>query len=204
MGDTVHRIQKLVLLTSIALTALALSTSTALAQEDVEIQTEPAGDHCSAPCTIHVASVTPTSWGAYVGETLVQTLFSCTEEFLMTLDEDGHGAIHTYENNKGQVGGEACTRQNCDDAGDDESEWETHLTEAAGAENASIRLCLETGPGAANVHCTINVALNQDPAVTHRYVFNAVNEHCGFVSGGVEIRLNGQWATEDTSWEIIH
>jgi hypothetical protein len=196
--------RKLVLLAVMALAALALSASTAMAQEDVEIQTEPGGDHCSEPCQIHVTSVTPSSLGAFVGETQVQVISSCTDEFLATLDEDGEGFIHTYENNKGQIGGEACTRQNCDDAGDDESEWDTHLSEAAGAGNANVRFCLETAPGAANVHCTANIAITEDVSVTHRYVFNAVNEHCGFVSPGVEVRLNGQWATENTSWELVH
>jgi hypothetical protein len=197
----VHRIQKLVLLTSITLTALALSASTALAQEDVDINTEPGGDHCSTPCAIHAASVTPMSWGAYVGETQVQAITSCILEMLMTLDEDGDGLIHTVETSKGQPGGEACNRENCNDG---EGEWETHLSETAGTAQASIRLCLETGPGTANAHCTINPTFTEDVSVSHRYVFSGVNEHCGFVSPGVEIRLHGQWATENTNWELVH
>jgi hypothetical protein len=196
--------RKLVLLAAMALAALALTATSASAQEPIEIQTE-LGEHCGGICDLHVVGTAPSNLSAYFGGTPVAVISSCNDEFVASLDENGVGYIHTYENDA--AASATCTRVNC--ASETESEWPTRLEEfGPGDERAHVVFCLspETDPST-ETHCEVEIDIDApDPLNPHHYLFNAVNEHCGFVPNNpnLEVRLNGQWESENTDWELVH
>jgi hypothetical protein len=194
---------KLMLLAMTTIAALALAATTASAQEPIEIQDE-LGAHCGNICDLHLVGTGPTSWAAYFGGTPVAVITSCNDEFVASLDENGVGFIHTYENDAATS--PSCIRVNC---ASEEGEWPTRLEEhAPGDERAHFEFCLspENDP-TTETHCEMEIDIDTpDPLDPHHYLFNALNEHCGFVPNNpnLEVRLNGQWESENADWELVH
>jgi hypothetical protein len=190
--------RKLFLLLAMALTALAMSATTASADTPVEVHDE-TGTHCGDPdpCEIHV-----------VGESLLHVtgvptfvVSQCEDEFVAEIYEDGTGHITdlTGINHNAQ----ACATVQCNGVGEspDEIEWE-FTTEETGPEQEELqtRFCLDArdDPDAIGNHCDADVRIEEDPLVDHQYTFH-LNEPC---PNGLTVV--GEWDIEGSPIEIEH
>ena len=207
--------RKLFLLAAMALAAMALTAGTASAQEEaVEIENEVSGLHCdydAANCEHHVVGTSSLLLHQFGTEIPIS---ACNDEFVASLDENGSGFIHEYENDAAASG--SCTRVACNGVGEpaEETEWDIFATgEYTGAQteegHLSVRFCLddETNVDGAGRHCDAEIQVHNHG--NHSYGFEAETVICPIIPG-VFTELNGSWESEATPGigeddiEIIH
>jgi hypothetical protein len=187
--------RKLVLLAGMALAALALTASTASAENrPVEVINEhiedPAQDNC-APCTIHAAgeaTISTSVGGAPVSR--------CLDEFAGTIN---HNALGEVRWTGGPHGAPGCTVTNCAELA--EQHWPIlggH--EEAGREFVIVEFCLR-GTTPIDLHCTAEVPIVH--IGNHDYTLSLTNHPC---AGGAFF-VTGAWQLESDPHdeiEIVH
>ena len=205
----------LLVLAAIAVTAV-LTPGAALAQEEpVEVENEATGLHCSLDeetCVHHIVG----------SHTLILHQFGteipisqCNDEYVATLDEDGNGYFHTYENDAGT--NQACTRIMCNGTGESVSETEWPITNTGEYTDSqtdeghfTFRFCLdnETDPNGPGIHCTRE--LNIENHGNHHYGFKTIDDECPILGMNVWVERDGEWESEaspavgEHDIEIIH
>jgi len=191
--------RKIMLLVAMALSAMALTATTASAQEtDVEIVNEVTGDACN-PCLVHIrgeSRILAVPPGIVVS--------TCVDEFNASLYHDGTGEI--------EWDGEAhiapgCNTTNCLGGVGFDPHWEIeNIGElGSGVEHTRVEFCLRAGAG--EIHCIGEVLIQEHlPARSHEYEFRTRTEGIPCV-GGARV-IHGMWETElegtDTRVELIH
>jgi hypothetical protein len=196
---------KLLALCVAILTAGALTTPAAFAQETgVEIWQEDGG-HCE-PCIFHA-----------VGESDLEffgiPITTCEDEFEAEVHEDPNGTgeqghVIDYDNNAATSN--QCWRINCTGVGEApaESEWELDEFGETGPNEGHFHMdfCLDNknNPGGAGVHCpSAEIHLEESQEDSHHYIISA-DYVCP--SG---VHWIGQWDTEEGTVEheeieIVH
>jgi hypothetical protein len=188
--------RKLVLLAGMALAALALTASTASAEnspiEVINEHIEPgAGDNC-APCTIHAkgeATISTSIGGAPISR--------CADEFEGLINHNGTGEIRWTG---GPHGAPGCTVSNCIELG--ERHWPIFGGhEEAGREFVIVEFCLRGGGVQLDIHCTAEVPIVHLGG--HNYTLSLTNQEC---AGGAFF-VTGAWEVESDPHdeiEIVH
>jgi hypothetical protein len=203
-----HTLRKLFLLAATVIAALALTATSALAEDEgVEVsqETSEGNVHCNPWCFIHANGAS--SLTAHIGPTEI-VASACTDEFEGEVDENGEGHIDVYENNAATSGN--CTRINCNGIGEDENEpiWPAHFEEEGGEETINVRFCLdaEADPDAEGAHC--DVEIHVEDVGDHTWTFQAVDEPCPPDENGINAEVDGFWNLEHETIhdniEIIH
>jgi hypothetical protein len=204
--------RQLLLLTIIALVAMALTAPASQAQEaPIEVTNEV--EHCdlaAANCEYHF--VGNQYFALYIGGVFAQVISACNEEFLATIGEDGSGFVYAgdYHNNVSPSG--PCTRIQCNDDG--EADWPiTGVGEYTGSQadegHLSMRICVDnqSNPEGVGGHCTWETPIRN--LGNHRYGFEADGVVCP-IYPGYHVELNGVWGSEavpdegETDLELIH
>ena len=196
-----RRTHKLILITVMALIALASFAGTAHAQEEpVEVYNEALGFHCDqhlAACEHHIQGFSILTVHQFGSEVQIS---ACQDEFVASILENGSGHIETYNNNASSV---ACTRIKCNGVGESagETEWPISNTgEYTGTQteegHTTVRFCLdnEAAPNDTGFHC--NVELDIANHGNHHYGFTASNEECPFLGMQIWLEVDGNWESE--------
>jgi len=191
--------RKILLLVAVALFTMALTASTASAQEtDVEVLHELTGAPCS-PCSVHVR-----------GESRLLAVppgvvvFSCIDEFNANLYDNGTGEVEWDGENHVAPG---CNITNCLGSTGFNPHWAfDNIGELGnGVEYTNVNFCLKGG--ANEVPCTGEVLIQEHlPARSHDYEFRTRPEGIP-CAGGTRI-IHGMWEAEvdgaDNKVELIH
>ena len=148
--------RKLFLLTAMALTALAMTATTASAQ--IEVLEEDEGHHCPAVtinvhhveggCHIEFFSVVDIPLHAYIPAKT--TISSCEWYLEGRVDENGEGYIDRIILEPPHAGAVPCTRQACDELTGTQPHpdlpWPFHIREeGVGHEELEMEICLRAG-----------------------------------------------------------
>jgi len=206
--------RKLVLVTAMALTAMAMFAGAASAQEQsVTVVNEPSGVPCSGAgagnnCEVHVQGSSVLQQHIFGSESQAS---ACTDEFVAEMQSNGSGVITQYTN----VNVPACTRVMCNGVGEaaGENRWPItsagEYAEIANNGHMTVRFCLDTrtDPNGGGTHCTVEIQI--DEHANHRYGFAVSDWRCP-IFFGVNAELTGSWESEAVAEpgrdniEIIH
>ena len=185
---------RLLLALAMALTALAMSATTASGDTPVEIHDEDTGVHCN-PCFIEAhgeSQVLVTSVGI--------PIFTCEETLHGEIYEDGSGHITALINTLNHAG-QPCNTANCNGVGEPagESEWPLQIEEDAGELTMTYLFCLEPRsiPNIQGAHCHAPTHLEEH--TPHHYEIS-MDHDCP----NINRTFVGEWEIEGTPIEIEH
>jgi hypothetical protein len=205
-----NTLRQLLLLAAAVIAAMALTTGSALAEDEgVEVNEELADGvnvHCDPWCDIHAEGNSALTVHIGAQEFVVS---ACSDEFEGEIDENGEGQVNVYNN----ADTPQCTRQNCNGVGEPASEsvWPGHVEEENMETTGHIVFCLDNkgSPNSSGVHCEIEI--QTEDLGDHTWHFAAVDESCPVTQTGINIEIDGEWQLEQDgptdphdNIEVIH
>lgn len=165
--------RKLVLITAMAVVALAVTAGSASAQ--YEVVDEATFEHCSAVtfpveheavggCRVEFQSTGEVPFFVNVPGAGVVQLFNCEWHLEARIGEVGEGYVTQATLTSHPAPSFPCTRTPCDEPAPDHSElaWPIQIEEAAGAETLEMAYCLRpinSAEGADHFSCTVHLEL---------------------------------------------
>ena len=201
-------IQRLALLSATTIAATAFAASSASAIEPVTVVHEGGptpGADCN-PCTIHaVGEFTLRAFHAF-------TIMTCEDEFFADINANGEGEVTSWIGVDHPTS--PCTREMCTEPATGPVEhWPLHLEEIGLNEaQLEVEFCLTPKGGdhlpASENRCDVDVHVTEEASQNHHYFFDLFHE-CDIGRTPVEVAAN--WETEavhnpleEQEIEILH
>jgi len=183
-----HRLMRLA---TMVVAALALTASSAMAQESpVEVLNEDTAAHCD-PCTFVVTG--SSSLRTHSGG-VEQVIWACTDRLEGTINEDGTGSATSIT-----LAGINCRLLPCATA-NGQVAWPFTVGETGpGTEHMNITFCLFNALGQFSF-CQVEAAVQEDPSDPHHYLLNVNDQTC---PSGVEFTSNWEIRDDDPTHDAI-